>query len=117
MARRRAEAIKEGFCGSHGACGAAIGSGIFISIMTGATQIAKDEWRLANLMSSVSLKAIAENGGPRCCKRDTFLSITAAVIFLKEHFEIELPLEKRVKCEFAILNQECLGEGCQFSGA
>lgn len=117
MARRRAEDVKGGFCGFHGACGAAIGSGIFISIMTGATPLAKEEWRLANLMSAESLKVIAENGGPRCCKRDSFLAIAAAVTFLKKHFETELPLEKRIKCEFSLLNQECLGEECHFSGA
>jgi hypothetical protein len=117
MARCRAEVVKGGFCGFHGACGAAIGSGIFISIITGATPLARDEWRLANLMSAVSLKVIAENGGPRCCKRDSFLAITTAVTFLKEHFETELPLEKHLNCEFAILNQECLGEECHFSGA
>jgi hypothetical protein len=114
MARRRAEDVKGGFCGFHGACGAAIGSGIFISIITGATPLAKEEWRLANLMSAASLKVIAENGGPRCCKRDSFLAIDAAVAFLKEHFETELPLVKRIKCEFTILNRECLGEECLY---
>ncbi len=69
MARRRAEEVKGGVCGSHGACGAAIGTGIFISLITGATPVSKEEWRLANLMSAESLKIIAENGGPRCCKR------------------------------------------------
>jgi hypothetical protein len=112
LARRRAEDVKGGFCGFHGACGAAIGTGIFISIITGATPVAKEEWRLANLMSAASLKVIAENGGPRCCKRDSFLAIDTAVTFLKEHFETELPLEERLKCEFTILNRECLGDEC-----
>jgi hypothetical protein len=114
MARRRAEDVKGGFCGFHGACGAAIGTGILISIITGATPLAKEEWRLANLMSAASLKVIAENGGPRCCKRDSFLAVTAAVKFLKEHFETELPLGERIKCEFTILNRECLGDECLY---
>jgi hypothetical protein len=114
LARRRAEDVKGGFCGFHGACGAGIGTGIFISIITGATPLAKEEWRLANLMSAASLKVIAENGGPRCCKRDSFLAIDAAVTFLKEHFETELPLEKRINCEFTILNRECLGDECLY---
>lgn len=113
-ARRRAEDVKGGFCASHGACGAAIGTGIFISLITGATSLAKEEWRLANLMSAESLKVIAENGGPRCCKRDSFLAISAAVTFLKAHFGTELPIEERITCEFAILNRECLGEECSF---
>ena len=113
-ARRRAEDVKGGFCGSHGACGAAIGTGIFVSLITGATSLAKEEWRLANLMSAESLKIIAENCGPRCCKRDSFLAISAAVTFLKTHFGTDMPIEEGITCEFAILNPECLGVECSF---
>jgi hypothetical protein len=67
-------------------------------------------------MSALSLKVIAENGGPRFCKRDSFLAITAAVTFLNEYFETVLPLGQRTKCELKILNLECLVEKCQFSG-
>jgi hypothetical protein len=115
-ARRRAEDIKGGACGSHGACGAALGTGIFVSLITGATPFSKEEWRLANLMTSESLKVIAENGGPRCCKRDSFLAITTAVSYLKTHFANELSMEKRIICEYAILNPECLGEECRYYG-
>ena len=113
-ARRRAEDVKGGFCGSHGACGAAIGTGIFVSLITGATSLAKEEWRLANLMSAESLRLIAEHGGPRCCKRDSFLAIGAAVAFLKAHFGTNLPIEEKITCEFALLNRECLGVECSF---
>jgi hypothetical protein len=65
-------------------------------------------------MSAESLKVIAENGGPRCCKRDSFLAISAAVAFLKAHFGTDIPLEEGITCEFAILNRECLGEECSF---
>ncbi|KAF0220836.1 MAG: hypothetical protein FD174_833 [Geobacteraceae bacterium] len=115
-ARARSEDVKGGFCGFHGACGAAIGTGIFVSLITGATPLAKQEWRLSNLMSATSLQVIAENGGPRCCKRDSFLAISAAANFVKEHFAVELPAEDRISCEFAILNRECLGAECRFYG-
>jgi len=115
-ARRRAEDIKGGFCGSHGACGAAIGTGIFVSLITGATPLSREEWRLANLMTSESLRVIGENGGPRCCKRNTFLAIDAAISYLKTHFATELSVENKIICEFAILNPECLGEECCYYG-
>lgn len=114
-ARRRAEDIKGGVCGSHGACGAAIGTGIFISLITGATPLSKEEWRLANRMTSESLAVIADSGGPRCCKRNSFLAINSAIEYLKEHFAIELPKEGKIMCEFAMLNPECMGEECCFS--
>lgn len=115
-ARRRAEEIKGGICGTLGACGAAIGTGIFISLITGATPLSKEEWRLANLMTSEALEVIAKNGGPRCCKRNSFLAINKAIDFLKTNFAIELPKEEKIICEFTFLNPECLGEECCFYG-
>jgi len=43
QARIRAEKIMGGFCGSHGDCGAAVGTGIFISLITEATPLSKEE--------------------------------------------------------------------------
>ena len=41
-------------------------------------------------MTAKSLEKIGEIGGPRCCKRDSFLSILAAVDFVKDHFGVEM---------------------------
>jgi hypothetical protein len=113
-ARRRAEEVKGGSCGFSGNCGAAVGTGIFVSLVTGATPLSRTEWRLANLMTSESLRAIAERGGPRCCKRDSFLAITTAVGFLKKELALSLPLEDSLACEFSSLNKECLRSGCPY---
>jgi hypothetical protein len=113
-ARRRAGDIKGGFCGTHGACGAALGTGIFVSVASGATPLSRSEWRLANLMSSESLRVIADQGGPRCCKRDSFLAIRAAGAFLQRELAVSLPPEDPVVCEFSELNGECLREECPF---
>jgi hypothetical protein len=113
-ARRRAEDVRGGSCGFSGNCGAAVGTGIFVSLVTGATPLSRKEWRLANLMTSESLRAIAERGGPRCCKRDSFLAISTSVGFLQKELGMTLPLEKRVRCEFSSLNKECLKEDCPY---
>jgi hypothetical protein len=113
-ARKRAEEVKGGSCGFSGNCGAAVGTGIFVSLVTGATPLSRTEWRLANLMTSESLRAIAEQGGPRCCKRDSFLAITTAVAFLKKELGMSLPLEEPMGCEFSSLNKECLKEDCPY---
>ena len=47
QARIRAEKILGGFCGTHGICGEAIGTGIFISLVTDATPLSKQEWKQA----------------------------------------------------------------------
>ncbi|MDY6865795.1 MAG: DUF5714 domain-containing protein [Halobacteriota archaeon] len=116
-ARNRAEKILGGFCGSHGNCGAAVGAGIFISLITKATPLSDEEWRLSNLITSNSLRAIAGVGGPRCCKRDTFLSIIEAVDFLRDNFGVVMDIKKdSLRCEFSSQNKECLGEFCPFFG-
>jgi hypothetical protein len=113
-ARRRAEDVKGGVCGLHGSCGAGIGTGIAVSVLTGATPLSIGEWRLANLITSESLREIAEHGGPRCCKRDTFLALRAAAGFLEREMGIALDAEGPVVCGFSDLNRECLLQNCPF---
>lgn len=112
-ARRRAAPLVGGLCGFQGACGAAIGAGIFASIATGATPLSTEAWRLSNGLTARALAAVAEAGGPRCCKRDTFLSIRAGVRFARASLGADLP-EAAVACEWSGQVRECLGAGCAF---
>ncbi len=113
-ARRRAETVVGGMCGFHGACGAAIGIGIFVSLVTDATPLAREAWSLSNLATSEALAVIARRGGPRCCKRDTWLAILAAVRFARAHLGVTLPLGRRDPCGFSGKNRECLERRCPF---
>lgn len=94
-------------------CGAAIGAGIFLSIFMEQSLSTEDEWSLSNQFVAHCLKKVAESGGPRCCKRDTYLSLEGAVEFLKEKFAIELPLCE-AKCTFSARNNSCGHENCSF---
>jgi hypothetical protein len=114
QARKRAEGVRGGSCGFCGNCGAAVGTGIFISLITGSTPLSKKGWQLSNRMTAESLLSIAEYDGPRCCKRDTFLSLQSAQTFLKDQFEITLEMPEVIRCEFSPLNKECLKTECQF---
>jgi hypothetical protein len=113
IARKRSEIVPGGFCGTHGACGAALGVGIFTSIITGATPLSEKEWSRSNQGTSESLAAIASMGGPRCCKRDTFIAIKKAVEFIRVQFDSPLP-ESDVVCEFYERNKQCLFDDCTF---
>jgi hypothetical protein len=113
-ARKRAEQVPGGFCGSHGNCGAAVGAGIFISVITGATPLAEEEWQISNRMTAMALLAIADKGGPRCCKRDSYTAIYQAVTFLKNKMNIEMPLSK-VECSFSERNKQCKFEACEYN--
>jgi hypothetical protein len=114
QARKRAEGVRGGSCGFCGNCGAAVGTGIFISLITGASPLSKKEWQLANRMTAESLLAVAEVGGPRCCKRDTFLALQSAQAFLKERLDVALEVTAPIRCDFSPLNRECLKEACPF---
>jgi len=113
-ARDRASQVKGGSCGFLGDCGAAVGTGIFVSVLSGATPLSREEWRLSNLMTSRSLHDIALAGGPRCCKRNTYLAILAAISFVAEHLRVTIPVRREIVCEFSDLNQECRREDCPF---
>jgi len=114
IARARAAQVPGGFCGMHGDCGAAVGVGIFTSVMTGATPLSNKEWQLSNLATARALLVIAENGGPRCCKRNTFLALQSGIAFIAEKFGVILPTGNAIICEFTDLNKECIKQRCPF---
>ena len=109
----RGKKVPGGACGFWGACGAGISAGMFVSIITGATPLANESWGLSNKMTSAALGAIGEVGGPRCCKRDSYLAITQAVKFVQENFGVEMELDE-IKCTHSALNNQCIKERCPF---
>lgn len=112
-ARLRAEKVPGGFCGTHGNCGAGVGTGIFMSLITGANSLSVTEYRQSNLMTSVALETIALHGGPRCCKRNTWIAIAEGIRRVKYEFNVELPFDE-TQCDYSPLNKECLETECIF---
>jgi hypothetical protein len=112
----RGKSVPGGACGFWGACGAGISSGMFISIISKSTPLTNEPFALSHQMTSTSLGKIGEIGGPRCCKRDSFLSILSAVDFVKEHFGVEME-KPEVVCRYSSLNNQCIGKRCPFSAA
>lgn len=80
----RGKQVPGGACGFWGACGAGISAGIYMSIITGATPLAQEAWGLSNRMTARALERIGSVGGPRCCKRDSYLAILEAVEFTRK---------------------------------
>ena len=116
VAKKRAKDLPGGICGFYGNCGAAVGTGIFISIITEATPLTKESWKLANLMTGTTLISIASMGGPRCCKRNTFIAIYEAVKFTDENLGVKMyDYENYIpRCSFKSKNKECIGLECKF---
>lgn len=114
VVEERALKVPGGTCGFYGACGVGVGTGIFISVVTGATPLAKENWKHANGMTGAALSAIACHGGPRCCKRTTWDALETAVVYVKEHLGITLDGKAPGNCEYSRINKECLGAQCPY---
>lgn len=110
---RRGKQVPGGACGFWGACGAGLSTGMFVSIATGATPLAKEAWSLSNRMTSHALGRIGEHGGPRCCKRDSYLAVMAAAEFAAAHLGVKMTLGE-IRCTRCHMNNQCLGQECPF---
>ncbi|MFY9611956.1 MAG: DUF5714 domain-containing protein [Tissierellaceae bacterium] len=116
LARKRARHIKGGFCGFYGNCGAAVGTGLYLSIVNETTPLSKKGWGLANKMTGSSLISIGEIGGPRCCKRNLFTALKEAAIFTEEYLNIRMYDYEifQPQCNFHSKNNECIRLKCPY---
>ena len=110
----RAKNVLTGFCGLYGSCGAAVGFGIYASILTDTTPYSIDTWSLTNRIVAESLLKIAEINGPRCCKRSSYFALQLAEIFAKEKFGIDLEATEKITCGHYLRNEECKKKECPF---
>ncbi len=112
-ARKRAANVLGGFCGFYGACGAGVGTGIFISVILNGKPISGREYSLANQITANSLNGVAKAGGPRCCKRNTFIAIETAIDFVENNLNVVMP-HSEIQCQFSSSNKECLYDDCKY---
>ena len=110
---KRGKQIPGGACGFWGACGAGISAGMYASIVTNATPLATEAWAFSNQMTARALHAIGQHGGPRCCKRDSYLAILEAAAFTAEKLDVHMELEK-VACTRSKQNNQCIQTACPF---
>ena len=110
----RGKEIPGGACGFWGACGAGISAGIFVSIISGSTPLSAEPFRLSHLMTSRALADIGNVGGPRCCKRDAYLSVLTAIDFVREKMGVEME-RPEIVCRYSSQNNQCIGIRCPFS--
>ena len=87
-----------------------------MSVITEATPLTEESWGLANEMTGHVLVSIGKNGGPRCCKRNTFIAIVEASKVVEERLGVKLYdyEDDMVKCEFKKYNKQCIGKRCPF---
>lgn len=101
-------------CSWHlGTCGAALGASIFLMLWRGLDPNLPTSWDEGNIVVANSLKRIAQYGSPRCCKRDTYIAIEETVEYLKNKYNIVLPVSE-AKCIFSLRNRSCKHEDCVY---
>ena len=110
----RGRQVPGGICGLWGSCGAAISTGICVSILTGSSPLSEETWGWCNEMTSRVLAREAKIGGPRCCKRNSQLAILEAVEFIREKFSVKLEVPEKIICTWSHKNNQCIGSRCPF---
>lgn len=110
----RGKAYPGGSCGFWGCCGAAVSTGMFMSVVLKATPLTTASWALSNEVTARTLQKIAELGGPRCCKRNSFTAIKTASDFVKEKLGVDMPVHDKIVCRFYPENRECKRKNCPY---
>jgi hypothetical protein len=111
----RAKKMPGAMCGFWGMCGSTASVGAALAIINKTSPLSNNEYYKDNMeYTSSVIKKMSEIGGPRCCKRNAFLSISSGVEFTNRKYGTKMELSK-IKCEFSKFNKECIGIRCPFN--
>ena len=101
-------------CGQWGICGSSASLGAALAIIHETGPLSDNEYYKDNLIyTSKALNKIGQIGGPRCCKRNAFLSILSAIEFVKDRYDIELE-KSPIQCHYSHSNKQCIQKRCPF---
>ena len=104
-------------CGYWGVCGSITSLGATFSLLHEVGPLSDSRYYSDDMeYASLVIKKMSEIGGPRCCKRNAFISISTAISFAKNKYGIELEAEDII-CEYSDRNQQCIGDRCPFSNS
>ena len=109
----RASKVPGGWCGLYGDCGAGVGVGIAVSVLTNATPLTGKQRTLALGATSFALSRMLDNQ-PRCCKRASRIAVEVAVDYLNDKLGIKLDKSRRIACTYTIRNQQCAKAECPY---
>jgi hypothetical protein len=115
-ALERAAKVPGGWCGYYGACGAAVGVGIAVSVLSGATPVKGEQRSLAMAATAQALARMIDDQ-PRCCKRASRIAVQAAVQYLRDQLDIDLASGELARCAYTQRNAQCARERCPFFDA
>jgi len=104
-----------GSCAFWGACSAALGMGMALSTILEATPLKAKERNVSQEFVSRVLKRIAEFQAPRCCRRESLVSLQMACELSGELLPHPVGTTRDLQCDQVWANLECVGEACPFA--
>jgi len=107
----RGKTVSGGACAFLGACGAAIGVGIAISLVLKASPYDGDKRQAVQQVTQAVLARIASYKAPRCCQRDSWLAMKEATAHIQKHAGKLLTVNSFACNQFS-QNKECIHEKC-----
>ena len=101
-------------CGYWGICGSVASVGAALSVLHGTGPLSDDIFYKEHMeFTSSVIAAMSKIGGPRCCKRNAFLSLITASKFVEEKYGIVMQMGQ-VTCDFTEFNEQCIKSRCPF---
>lgn len=101
-------------CGLWGVCGAVTSIGAALALIDGTGPLSGEDWGSHMEYTSSALAKLSKTGGPRCCKRDAFISMEQAVEYIERRYGMRLD-RSDIVCDFYPLNKQCIGLRCPYN--
>lgn len=108
---QRGQTISGGSCAFLGACGAAIGVGVAVSLLVRADPYDGGKRQAAQRATQEALGQIASFHAARCCQRDSWLALKMASTLLQNLTGKLVPVN-RFACDQYPENKECIHDRC-----
>lgn len=112
IAVQRGSTIMGGSCAYTGICGSVAGVGIAFSLLLQADPYKAKERQTVQLLMQQVIGAVASNQAPRCCQRESWVSLKKAAELSRQYLPIELIADAVIGCQQLHLNEECIGREC-----
>ena len=101
-------------CGFWGMCGSVASIGAVFSLLDNTGPLSNDiNYSKHMKYTSSVINKMSEIGGPRCCKRNAFISLMEGVKYSNMNYGTNIKIDK-VKCEFTSFNKDCIKDRCPF---
>lgn len=109
---QRGQTIAGGACAFLGACGAAIGVGIAVSVLIASNPYDGEKRQTVQQATQKALERIASYNAPRCCQRDSWLALQTAADIVEKILGKSLQVQSSTACRQVAKNKECILDRC-----